>query len=42
MLPSDGPLPAARSAALWFEPEPVNRALRHRHAQLASLLNNLP
>src|SRR5580698_6413006 len=22
MLPSDGPLPAARSAALWFEPEP--------------------
>jgi hypothetical protein len=41
-LPSDSPLPAARSTALWFEPEPVNRALRHRHAQLAALLNNLP
>ncbi len=41
-LATDGALPAACAKALWFEPAPVNRALRHRHAQLAALLNNLP
>jgi hypothetical protein len=41
-LSADGALPKACAKVLWFEPEPVNRALRHRHAQLAALLNNLP
>jgi hypothetical protein len=41
-LSPDGTPPTACAKALWFEPAPVNRALRHRHAQLAALLNNLP
>jgi hypothetical protein len=41
-LSADGTPPTACAKALWFEPGPVNRALRHRHAQLAALLNNLP
>ena len=41
-LSTDSTLPTACAKVLWFEPEPVNRALRHRHARLAALLNNLP
>ena len=41
-LALDGSLPAAGRTARWFEPDPINRALRQRHAALASLLNNLP